>query len=168
MKVSTANDDDNSRTLFAIFIAAIGFVFLSAAVAALIWKHKAANACEGPSKESIPEHISGVVRRDTESLNWYIRGDSGTRLIYQCRRGGCPLYKQLNNAINQEASATFCQGELVTLDIGPERVFTRQSSTGYFYITALVCMGAVAFIFALFRYGDKKLSFRHFFGRGEK
>lgn len=168
MKAFATNDDESTRTFYAIFVAAICLVLFSAVIGTLIWKHNAANACEGTSKESVTEHKFGVVRKDTERLNWYIRGDWGSRLIYQCRRGGCPLFKRLNSAIDQEASATFCQGELVTLDIGPERVFTRQSSNGHIYFAALVGMVAVAFVFVLFRYGAQKLSYWHTFDKDTK
>jgi hypothetical protein len=168
MKALVTNEVERTRTFFAIFVAAICFVLFSTVVGALVWKYNAANACEGTSKESVTEHISGVVRKHNERLNWYIHGDWGSRLIYRCRQYSCPLFKRLNSAIDQEASATFCQGELVTLDIGPERVFTRQSSTGHIYVAALVGMVAVAFVFVLFRYGDKKLSIRHAFGKDAK
>jgi hypothetical protein len=154
--LSNKTDENSWRVVPASIVAGIMFLFLSVSIVSQAMKHSDAISCTGAPNVPQTEQVSGVITtRASVKETWYISTGSEQRVVYRCYRGRCGLFLRLNNAVNQPATATFCQGILLKLDVRHENLITYQITWSDIYVTALVYLGIVASIFVLIRYGYK-------------
>jgi hypothetical protein len=152
--------DHRWRVIPASIIAGVALLAFSYHFFIYAERHGLAVSCTGEVGAPQIEHISGVITVTEFAQNskvWYLSRDGRRRAVSSCTRyrGDCHLNFQLDRAIGQTASATFCQGVRLTLDIGQKRIDTYEDSWNDVYIFAITHISIAAFLFLFIRYGYK-------------
>lgn len=157
---SESSPETTGSTSRSALLATAFFAFILVGIWVTLYsRHIEATSCKSQSESSRLKTVAGVIsKHPSHSIPYYLSSaDQKVVLSNYSRRS--VFNETLKNSIGQNASATFCGDELLSLDIEGERVFTKDTSYGTLLFFGVVFVLILAFVFALFSYGHKRISF---------
>jgi hypothetical protein len=128
---------------FVLLLVVFGSVFLATQV-----RRERANDCDGrPGSPDIRE-VSGPITGFQSS--YYIPNKGGNWILFQCSgRCSSPLKHTFKSAEGKNATARFCKGEVLSVDIEGTRVLTKDSANTTFWPGFLFGLGPLFLVFAI-------------------
>lgn len=128
-------------------------VFFIPILGSIIWKDSVANSCNGTSGKL--QLVDGRITASSKPSAFYIDYDGRYRLVLACPiKSKCSgkAATTLKRSVGKSASAAFCAGELLWLDIESDRVITADHSgkRSWVFITITLCVIGLASFVAFF------------------
>ncbi len=156
------NEPTTERTGITLRLALLVTMFF-AVILAGIWislylRHIEATSCATQQGSSKLKTLTGKISKHSDyAVPFYLSSaDQNVVLSNYSRRS--QFNDTLSNSIGRSASATFCDTELLSLDVQGKRVFTKDTAFATLLLFGVVFALIVIFIFAISLYGHKRIS----------
>ena len=152
------NSTERQRLHLALVIVGLMLAVFGGMWLGMAHNQSKASECSAPDGGATPVVVEGVLTKHEKYQRFYVSSNGQEWPVYRCRRGGCPHYKQLMEMLGQQAIATFCEHEFLTLDVQHQRIVTRDVSSTPTILAGLAFSVGLILVVVLLAFGDRKLS----------
>lgn len=159
MSNEVSPEHSRPSTRSTLLVVAVFAVILVGIWIHLYFRHIEATACTSHPDSSNLKTLTGNISQHPKHKIPYYLSSADQQVVLSNFRRQSTFNDILRNSIGKSASATFCGRELLSLDIEGMRVFTKDTSNGTLLLFGVIFILILGFIFVLFQYGHKKISF---------